>query len=93
MRKIWAVGATMLALPLLGHAEEATVQEVHDKPAVRGSIVASMLQDHDNPFTLYPYESNYLLYTYTSDMNKEAISSYSWSENARKDEEIGRAHV
>lgn len=86
MRKTWAVGATMLALPLLGHAEEATVQEVHDKPAVRGSIIASMLQDHDNPFTLYPYESNYLLYTDTSNINKKAIQSYDWANKARHDE-------
>ncbi len=41
---------------------------------------------HDNPFLLYPYESNYLLYTWTSDLNKEAIRSYDWAENARKDE-------
>jgi phospholipase A1 len=40
-------------------------------PAVRGSIIANLLQDHDNPFLLYPYESNYLLYTWTSDLNKE----------------------
>ncbi len=59
---------------------------VHDKPAVRGSIIANLLQDHDNPFLLYPYESNYLLYTWTSDLNKEAIRSYDWAENARKDE-------
>ncbi|STV85170.1 phospholipase A1 [Klebsiella pneumoniae] len=56
------------------------------KPAVRGSIIANLLQDHDNPFLLYPYESNYLLYTWTSDLNKEAIRSYDWAENARKDE-------
>lgn len=59
---------------------------VHDKPAVRGSIIANLLEDHDNPFLLYPYESNYLLYTWTSDLNKEAIRSYDWAENARKDE-------
>lgn len=45
-----------------------------------------MLQEHDNPFTLYPYDTNYLIYTNTSDLNKEAISTYNWSENARKDE-------
>jgi outer membrane phospholipase A len=65
------------------YAQEATVK---DKPAVRGSIIANLLQEHDNPFTLYPYESNYLLYTWTSDLNKEAIRSYDWAENARKDE-------
>ena len=80
----WLLPAVML--PLTAYAQEATVKEIHDAPAVRGSIIANMLQEHDNPFTLYPYETNYLIYTNTSDMNKEAISSYSWSENARKDE-------
>lgn len=61
-------------------------KEVHDKPAVHGSIIANLLQEHDNPFTLYPYDTNYVIYTQTSDLNKEAISSYNWSDNARKDE-------
>ncbi|AEX54094.1 phospholipase A [Rahnella aquatilis] len=86
MRKNWAVGAAMLAMPILGHAAEATVQEVHDKPAVRGSIIANMLQEHDNPFTLYPYEPNYLIYTDTSNINKKAIQSYDWADKARHDE-------
>ena len=41
-------------LPMAVYAQEATVKEVHDAPAVRGSIIANMLQEHDNPFTLYP---------------------------------------
>lgn len=65
---------------------EATIKEVHDQPAVQGSIIANLLQEHDNPFTLYPYDTNYVIYTQTSDLNKEAISSYNWSDNARKDE-------
>ena len=75
-----------VALPLTAYAQEATIKEVHDKPAVKGSIIANMLQEHDNPFTLYPYDTNYVIYTQTSDLNKEAISSYNWSDNARKDE-------
>lgn len=73
-------------LPMAVYAQEATVKEVHDAPAVRGSIIANMLQEHDNPFTLYPYDTNYIIYTQTSDLNKEAIASYDWAENARKDE-------
>ena len=42
---------------------------------MRGSIIANMLQEHDNPFTLYPYESNYVIYTDTSDLNKDGLSS------------------
>lgn len=45
-------------LPMAVYAQEATVKEVHDAPAVRGSIIANMLQEHDNPFTLYPYDTN-----------------------------------
>lgn len=86
MRAILAWLLPAALLPLAAYAQEATVKEVHDAPAVRGSIIANMLQEHDNPFTLYPYDTNYLIYTNTSDMNKEAISSYNWSENARKDE-------
>ena len=84
MRKI--AGVVTLLLAVQAHAEEAKVQVIHDRPAVRGSIIASLLQDHDNPFLLYPYESNYLLYTYTTNINKQAISSYDWAHNARKDE-------
>lgn len=57
-------------LPLAAYAQEATIKEVHDAPAVRGSIIANMLQEHDNPFTLYPYDTNYLIYTNTSDLEQ-----------------------
>ncbi|TFE59079.1 phospholipase, partial [Escherichia coli] len=80
----WFMAASLL--PCTALAQEATMKEVHDAPAVRGSIIANLLQDHDNPFKLYPYESNYLLYTVTDDLNKEAIKSYDWTDNARKDE-------
>ena len=56
-------------LPMAVYAQEATVKEVHDAPAVRGSIIANMLQEHDNPFTLYPYDTNYIIYTQTSDLD------------------------
>ncbi|OSM95845.1 phospholipase A [Lonsdalea populi] len=85
MRKIWG-GVLALLLTAQVQAQEATAQEIHDKSAVRGSIIASLLQKHDSPFILYPYESNYLLYTYTSNLNREAIQSYNWGNNARKDE-------
>ncbi|OAT58686.1 outer membrane phospholipase A [Obesumbacterium proteus ATCC 12841] len=78
--------AGLLAVPAAVQAEEATIKQVHDKPQVKGSIIANMLVEHDNPFTLYPYDTNYLLYTETSDVNKEAIQSYSWADDARKDE-------
>ena len=91
MRISLACLLAFIALPAGVLAQDAPVnKQVHDTPAVRGSIIANLLQDHDNPFLLYPYESNYLLYTWTSDLNKEAIRSYDWAENARKDESQGK---
>ena len=41
------------ALPAGVLAQDAPVSHpVHDTPAVRGSIIANLLQDHDNPFFL-----------------------------------------
>ncbi|MEY0907730.1 phospholipase A [Providencia rettgeri] len=62
------------------------VEDVKNTLPIRGSIISGLLQHHDNPFVLYPYESNYILYTYISSMNKEAISSYNWGDDALKDE-------
>ncbi|KQN60304.1 phospholipase A [Erwinia sp. E602] len=78
--------ATALLFPTLVLAQEATVKEVHDRPDVPGSIIANLLEKHDNPFVLYPYENNYLLYTWTSDINKDAIASYNWADKAKHDE-------
>ncbi len=85
MRKLLGT-VILLTVSSAVDAQEATEQTIHDALPVRGSIIANLLQEHDNAFTLYPYESNYLLYTYTSDINKEAIKSYDWSEHARNDE-------
>ncbi len=76
----------VLLLPSIAIAETAKLKEIHDTLPVSGSIIANLLQTHDNTFLLYPYESNYLLYTWTSSINKEAISSYSWAEGAHQDE-------
>ncbi len=86
MRVLSGIVMAMLFTPVVVQANEATEQKNLNKPAVRGSIIGNMLQNYDNPFTLYPYETNYLLYTDTSDLNKEAMKSYNWAENARKDE-------
>ncbi|BEM80229.1 phospholipase A [Serratia marcescens] len=86
MRILSGIVSATLLMPVLALAEEAKEQQIHDKPAVRGSIIANLLQEHDNPFTLYPYDPNYLLYTDTSDINKEAIKTYNWADKARKDE-------
>lgn len=53
-------------------------QDTTSNTPIRGSIISGLLQNYDNPFVLYPYESNYIIYTYTSSINKNAISSYNW---------------
>lgn len=83
-RKI--AGMLMLLLAAQVQAEEAKNAAANDRPAVRGSIISGLLQRYDTPFMLYPYKNNYLLYTYTTDINKEAIRSYDWADEARKDE-------
>lgn len=86
MVTIKALLASVLLLSTAVMAQEATVNEVHDRPEVPGSIIANLLENHDNPFLLYPYESNYLIYTYTSNINRSAIQSYSWGDKAKHDE-------
>lgn len=50
------------------------------------SITANLLQDRGNFLTFYPYDTNYVLYTMTDHINKNAIESYDWSKHARRDE-------
>lgn len=71
----------LLLLSLLATAGEdlsASEQNLSD------GAIANMLREYDTPFILYPYESNYLLTTYASHINKEAIRTYEWSDNASK---------
>lgn len=86
MRLLPGMFVTLALLPSLLCAKEVTMSEVRDAPEVQGSIIGNLLVSHENPFFLYPYENNYLTYTWTSDINKEAISSYNWSGDARQDE-------
>lgn len=86
MRTVWGAIIVAWAWSGVALAGEAKVERIHDTPRVQGSIIANLLQEHDNPFTLYPYDTNYLMYTDTSDINTKAISSYDWADKARKDE-------
>ena len=53
MRISLACLLAFIALPAGVLAQDAPVnKQVHDTPAVRGSIIANLLQDHDNPFLL-----------------------------------------
>ncbi|AOM42901.1 phospholipase [Xenorhabdus hominickii] len=53
---------------------------------VRGSVLSAMLDEQDSPFMLYPYDTNYIIYTYGAKINKQAIHSYDWVDHVRKDE-------
>lgn len=68
------------------NTEEPAQQDAANHTPVRGSIISGLLQNYDNPFVLYPYEPNYIIYTYTSSMNKKAIASYDWGNDALNDE-------
>lgn len=83
MRKLSMVFLSLL--PLYIQAQESTSQN-SDNVIIHEGIITKMLKDYDTPLAFYPYESNYLLYTYTSNINKTAISSYDWAANAHKDE-------
>ncbi|MFC0179303.1 phospholipase A [Thorsellia kenyensis] len=51
-----------------------------------GSVISEMMRDHERPFLLFPYDTNYLLFTHTSNLNKKSIAEYEWAENADKQE-------
>lgn len=68
------------------NTNEPAQQDTENHTPVRGSIISGLLQNYDNPFVLYPYEPNYIIYTYTSSINKKAIESYDWGNDALKDE-------
>lgn len=85
MRYIRSLLAVIFFYPAWGFASEIPASSSY-APLVQGSIISGLLQEYDSPFVLYPYESNYIIYTKTSDMNKEAIQSYDWGDKAKKDE-------
>ena len=86
MRVLSGVVVAMLLAPIAVQADEADEQKKQEQSTGSVGIIGNMLKHYDSPFYMYPYEPNYILYTYTSDLNKEAIASYDWAENARKDE-------
>ncbi len=76
----------VLAAALLPASVLAEETKTTNNTAARGSVTANLLQDNGNFLTLYPYESNYVLYTMTDHINKNAIESYDWAQDARRDE-------
>ncbi|MBD2795501.1 phospholipase A [Xenorhabdus sp. 18] len=80
MRLLWKILVIIGLLSPLAHAAEK------QGGGVRGSVLSTMLGEQDSPLMLYPYDTNYIIYTYDANMNKSAIHSYDWADNARRDE-------
>lgn len=55
-------------------------------PETSAGIIGNLIADQKNKISIYPYEANYILYSYTSNLNKSSIQAYNWANNARKDE-------
>lgn len=45
-----------------------------------------LMEDNDSPISFSPYDSNYIIYSYTSHLNSRSIQAYEWANHARKDE-------
>lgn len=71
----------LLSVSYAGFAE--TNQQDAPTP---GSVISEMMRDYERPFLLYPYDTNYLLFTHTSDLNKRSIKEYEWADNAQNQE-------
>ncbi|MBK4714983.1 MULTISPECIES: phospholipase A [Tenebrionibacter/Tenebrionicola group] len=84
MHKILGGVLAAALLPLAAFADG--VAKPNGNTAERGGITANLLQDNGDFLTLHPYDSNYLLYTFTDHINKKSIETYDWGRDARRDE-------
>ncbi|MEH6472180.1 MAG: phospholipase A [Halopseudomonas sp.] len=50
---------------------DRAAQEYKQSDTALGARIGSMLEIRDDPFALMPYEQNYLLWSYTNDINRE----------------------
>ncbi len=66
-------------------ADAAAINRQQNKLIPQSGIIKKLI-DKDNTLFFYPYESNYIIYTYTSNLNKAAIYAYNWANKARKAE-------
>src|SRR5699024_980329 len=70
--------SSLYASPLI----EFHKQRINDSDGVIGN----MLVENKNRLVIYPYEANYLLYSYTNNINTQGINSYHWAQDAKNDE-------
>lgn len=51
------------------------------------TIIGRLLMEDESSFVSFsPYDSNYLIHSHTSHINKDSIHSYYWADHARRDE-------
>lgn len=68
-----------------GNAQEINRTKISYESKEEG-VVANLLHEKNDSVLLFPYEKNFLLYTLTNNINKNAIQKYDWADKARKDE-------
>jgi phospholipase A1 len=87
-RTMRILGATLvlsLLIPVIIQAGEAPVNALDSPSSPRGSVIANLLQTSDSLFAIFPYEANYVLFTETSNLNREQISP-EWAGGAKEQE-------
>lgn len=87
LQKTCVVLAVLILMPVAVYAHEGLDNESYDPSVPQGGIIANLLEESGHPLVIYPYESNYFLYTATSGINREAISDDPWAKDT-KDNEI-----
>ncbi|MGL4906739.1 MAG: phospholipase A, partial [Plesiomonas sp.] len=95
----WAVGASVL-LSGLAISQSVGAQTVPESEAQAASVpaetqsikpnyagrIANLLEEHNTPFLLIPYDTNYVLYSYSSNINKGMYANRGYDANdLRKD--------
>lgn len=73
-------------MPVVIHAEKTADSESHNPAVLQNGVIANLLEERDQSFALYPYEASYLLFTHTSDLNREAIAAYPWADGSKEKE-------
>ncbi len=85
-RIIHILGKTFVILiltPVMVYAQETQEDKNFNVSTPQGGVISHLLRENESTFDLYPYEENYFLFTATSGVNQEALSSESWIEDAR----------
>lgn len=81
-KKTWLYAVIIVLTSFSAFAECPEIKYYHTETII-GRL---LMKDNNSPMSFSPYESNYLIYSYTSHLNKTSIRSYDWANHAHKDE-------